>query len=89
MARVNENFLKLKAGYLFPEIAKRTLEFRRLNPDADIIRLGIGDVTEPLPRSIVSAFKKAVKEMKKKKTFHGYGPEQGYDFLVEKIIEND
>ena len=89
MARVNENFLKLKAGYLFPEIAKRTLEFRRLNPDADIIRLGIGDVTEPLPRSIVSAFKKAVKEMKKKKTFHGYGPEQGYDFLIEKIIEND
>ena len=89
MARVNENFLKLKAGYLFPEIAKRTLEFRRLNPDADIIRLGIGDVTEPLPRSIVSAFKKAVKEMKKKKTFRGYGPEQGYDFLVEKIIEND
>ncbi|HBW48117.1 TPA: LL-diaminopimelate aminotransferase [bacterium] len=89
MARVNENFLKLKAGYLFPEIAKRTLEFRRLNPDADIIRLGIGDVTEPLPRSIVSAFKKAVKEMKKKKTFRGYGPEQGYDFLIEKIIEND
>lgn len=89
MARINENYLKLKAGYLFPEIGRRVREFSQANPKADIIRLGIGDVTEPLPPAIIKAMHGAVDEMAKRESFHGYGPEQGYDFLREAIVEND
>lgn len=89
MALINENFLKLKAGYLFPEIARRTAAFKEHNPGRDIIRLGIGDVTLPLPESVREAMHKAVDEMGDPATFRGYGPEQGYPFLIEKIIEND
>ena len=89
MALINENYLKLPGSYLFSEIARRVDEFKQANPDADIIRLGIGDVTLPLPPAIVGAMTKAVEEMGRKETFRGYGPEQGYQFLIEKIIEND
>lgn len=86
---MNENYLKLPGSYLFSEIARRVNQFKSENPDADIIRLGIGDVTRPLPPAVVEAMKNAVEEMGKAETFRGYGPEQGYDFLIEKIIEND
>ena len=86
---MNENYLKLPGSYLFSEIARRVNQFKSENPDADIIRLGIGDVTKPLPPAVIEAMKKAVDEMGKAETFRGYGPEQGYDFLIEKIIEND
>ena len=89
MARVNEHYLKLKAGYLFPEIARRVSQFCEKNPDADVIRLGIGDVTEPLPPAVREAMRKAVDEMGVRETFRGYGPEQGYRFLREAIVEND
>jgi LL-diaminopimelate aminotransferase len=89
MARINDNFLKLKAGYLFPEIARRVNAFAAEHPDAKIIRLGIGDVTEPLPPAIIEAMHKAVDEMGKRETFRGYGPEQGYAFLREAIAKND
>ena len=89
MARINENFLKLQAGYLFPEIARRVQKFQRANPKAKIIKLGIGDVTEPLPPAVTCAMHKAVDEMAGRQTFRGYGPEQGYDFLIDAIIEND
>ncbi len=88
MITVNENFLKLRAGYLFPEIARRVADFAAENPDAPIIRLGIGDVTEPLPPAITEAMHVAVDEMASRRTFHGYGPEQGYDFLRDVIVEN-
>lgn len=89
MARVNENYLKLPGSYLFSEIARRVDRFKKDNPGADIIRLGIGDVTQPLPPAVIEAMKKAVEEMGRQETFRGYGPEQGYEFLSEKIIEND
>jgi LL-diaminopimelate aminotransferase len=89
MVQINENFLKLKAGYLFPEIARRVSEFSKGNPDADIIRLGIGDVTEPLPPAIVNAMHEAVDEMASRESFHGYGPEQGYPFLRDCIAKYD
>ena len=89
MATINENFLKLQAGYLFPEVGRRMRAFGVENPDAKIISLGIGDVTQPLPLAIIKAMKKAVDEMAKETTFRGYGPEQGYDFLIDAIIEND
>lgn len=89
MALMNENYLKLPGSYLFSEIARRVSQFKSENPDADIIRLGIGDVTRPLPPAVIEAMKKAVDEMGNAETFRGYGPEQGYDFLIEKIIEND
>lgn len=89
MALVNENYLKLPGSYLFSEIARRVNQFKKDNPDTDIIRLGIGDVTRPLPSAVVEAMKKAVEEMGRQETFRGYGPEQGYEFLIEKIIEND
>jgi LL-diaminopimelate aminotransferase len=89
MATINENFLKLQAGYLFPEIGRRVSAFKTENPDAKIISLGIGDVTQPLAPAIIEAMKKAVDEMANEATFRGYGPEQGYDFLIEAIIEND
>lgn len=89
MARINDNYLKLKAGYLFPEIGRRVKKFAEANPQASIIRLGIGDVTEPLPAAVLEAMHKAVDEMGKRETFRGYGPEQGYDFLREAIAKND
>lgn len=89
MARINENYLKLKAGYLFPEIARRVREFCESNPDADIIKMGIGDVTQPLPPSIIAAMHSAIDEMGHAETFRGYGPEQGYDFLRNAIAKND
>ena len=89
MIRVNENFLKLQDSYLFSTINKKENEYINQNPDAKIIRLGIGDVTRPIPDIIVEEIKKAAEEMKYSATFKGYGPEQGYDFLKEKIIEND
>lgn len=89
MALVNENYLKLPGSYLFSEIARRVSRFKAENPPADIIRLGIGDVTRPLPPAVITAMKQAVEEMGHEDTFRGYGPEQGYTFLIEKIIEND
>jgi LL-diaminopimelate aminotransferase len=89
MATINENFLKLQAGYLFPEVGRRMRAFAAKNPDAKIISLGIGDVTQPLPPAIIEAMKKAIDDMAKAATFRGYGPEQGYDFLINAIIEND
>lgn len=89
MATINENFLKLKAGYLFPEIGRRVNSFCEANPDAKVIRLGIGDVTEPLPEAIREAMHKAVDEMGASQTFRGYGPEQGYAFLREAIATHD
>ena len=89
MAQINDNYLKLKAGYLFPEIGRRVKAFAKANPAAKIIRMGIGDVTEPLPPACVEAMHKAVDEMAQRETFRGYGPEQGYDFLREAIAKND
>ena len=89
MAFINEHYLKLKAGYLFPEISRRVAAFAKANPSAKIIRMGIGDVTEPLPNSVIQAMHKAVDEMASAATFRGYGPEQGYDFLREAIAKND
>ncbi len=89
MATINDNYLKLKAGYLFPEIARRVNTFAEANPDAKIIRLGIGDVTEPLPEACRTAMIKAVEEMSDRATFKGYGPEQGYGWLREKIAAHD
>ncbi len=88
MARINDHFLKLKAGYLFPEIGRRVGQFCEANPDADVIKLGIGDVTEPLPQAIVKAMHEAVDEMGDRATFRGYGPEMGYGFLRDAIVEN-
>jgi LL-diaminopimelate aminotransferase len=87
MARVNEHYLKLKAGYLFPEIGRRVRAFSEANPSAKVIRLGIGDVTRPLPPAVLEAFHNAVSELGDEGTFRGYGPEQGYDFLINTLIE--
>jgi len=87
MAQINDNYLKLKAGYLFPEIARRVNEFAAANPDAKVIRLGIGDVTRPLVPAVLKAFHEGVDDMAKGETFHGYGPEQGYAWLSDIIIE--
>jgi LL-diaminopimelate aminotransferase len=89
MAKINNNYLKLKAGYLFPEIARRVNAFAEANSDVNIIRLGIGDVTEPLPEACRTAMIKAVEEMGDRSTFKGYGPEQGYAWLREKIALHD
>jgi len=89
VVQVNENYLKLKAGYLFPEIAKRVKIYSQSNKSADIIKLGIGDVTEPLPRACIEAMGKALDDMGTKDGFRGYGPEQGYYWLREKISEHD
>lgn len=87
---INENFLKLKAGYLFPEIGRRVTAWTEANPEktAKLIRCGIGDVTEPLPQAVRDAMHAAVDEQGERATFRGYGPEQGYDFLREAIVEN-
>lgn len=89
MTAVNENFLKLKAGYLFPEIARRVNAFVDSHPEAKVIKLGIGDVTEPLPQAVIKAMHTAVDEMGDRSKFRGYGPEQGYAFLRDKIAEHD
>jgi LL-diaminopimelate aminotransferase len=89
MARINDNYLKLKAGYLFPEIARRVNAFAQANPTANIIRLGIGDVTEPLPKACRDAMISAVEDMGDRSKFKGYGPEQGYEWLREKIAQQD
>lgn len=87
MININENFLDVKQSYLFSEIAKRIEQFKAKNPNADIVKLGIGDVTLPLVPAVISAMQKAIEEMGQKETFRGYGPEQGYAFLREKIAE--
>ena len=89
VVKINENYLKLKSSYLFVEVARREAEFSQANPDADIIKMGIGDVTKPLVPAVVDAFRNAVDEMGDADTFMGYGPEQGYEFLAKAIIEND
>ena len=88
MAFINENYLKLQAGYLFPEIGRRVNEFIAANPDKKVIKMGIGDVTQPLVPSVVKAFHEGVEEMAKSNTFKGYGPEQGYGFLRDAIAKN-
>jgi len=88
MALINENYLKLKAGYLFPEIGRRVNEFIAANPDKKVIKMGIGDVTQPLVPSVIKAFHEGVEEMAKGETFKGYGPEQGYAFLREAVAKN-
>lgn len=89
MAKINENFLKLQDSYLFSTISKKVEEYQKNHPDRKVIKLGIGDVTLPIPEVVVRAIKTATEEMGKKDTFRGYGPEQGYKFLREKIVEND
>ena len=89
MIKINENYLKLQASYLFSEIRRRTDEFQEKHPDQEIIKLGIGDVTRPLPQACIEAFHRAVDEMADDATFRGYGPEQGYEFLREDIARVD
>lgn len=90
MAAINSNFLKLKAGYLFPEIARRVQAYSAAHPElaARIIRCGIGDVTEPLPPAAIAAMHAAVDEMASRESFKGYGPEQGYEFLRQAIVDH-
>ncbi len=87
MAKINDNYLKLKAGYLFPEIGRRVRAFAEANPTAKVIRLGIGDVTRPLAPAVLKAFHDAVDDLASIDQFAGYGPEQGYDWLINAIIE--
>ncbi len=89
MLKVNENFVKLPASYLFVDIAARVNKFSKQHPEIEIIKMGIGDVTRPLPKAVVNAMKKAADEMGNAETFRGYGPEAGYDFLRNAIAEND
>ncbi len=89
MVQVNDSYLKLKAGYLFPEIARRVKAFTEAHPEAPVIRLGIGDVTEPLPAACREAMKQAIDAMGTREGFHGYGPEQGYAWLREAIARHD
>ena len=89
MIKVNENYFNLEESYLFSTIAKKVNEYQIKNPNKKIIKLGIGDVTLPLIPEVVKAMKKAIEEMGQKETFRGYGPEQGYDFLREKIAKYD
>ncbi|MGD9019787.1 MAG: LL-diaminopimelate aminotransferase [Desulfuromonadales bacterium] len=87
MARINDSYLKLQAGYLFPEIGRRVKVFTDANPGAEVIRLGIGDVTRPLAPAVLKAFHEGVDDLAKSETFHGYGPEQGYEWLAQVIID--
>ncbi len=89
MVKINENFVKLPASYLFVDIAAKVQKFSKQHPEVEIIRLGIGDVTRPLPKAVINAMKAAADEMGDAKTFHGYGPEAGYEFLRSAIAEND
>jgi len=89
MAQINDNYLKLAAGYLFPEIGRRVGQFCERHPEAPVIRLGIGDVTEPLPPAITEAMHRAVDDLSDRDSFRGYGPEQGYEFLRSAIARTD
>lgn len=89
MALVNEHYLKLPGSYLFSDIAKKVNMFKTTHPGKELIRLGIGDVTRPLPQASIDAMHHAVDELAHAETFHGYGPEQGYDFLIEAILKHD
>lgn len=89
MITINEHYLKLQASYLFSDIARRVAAFQEKNPDIEIIKLGIGDVTRPLPRACIDSFHRAVDEMASEASFRGYGPEQGYAFLREAIAKHD
>ena len=89
MIKINENFLKLQDSYLFSTINRKIEEYLKENSKANIIRLGIGDVTRPIPNIVIEAIKKGVEEMGSSSTFKGYGPEQGYEFLRNKIVENE
>lgn len=89
MILINENYTKLPGSYLFSEIARKVNEYKAAHPNADVIRLGIGDVTRALPQAVIEAMHRAVDEMASPASFRGYGPEQGYDFLVNAIVEND
>ena len=89
MTLINENYIKIPATYLFSEIAKRVATLQKEQPNATIIRMGIGDVSLPLPDASVDAMIKAAEEQRHSATFRGYGPEQGYDFLRKAICDND
>lgn len=89
MVKINENYLLLQNSYLFVEVNRRAAKYMEENPDKNVIKMGIGDVTKPLVPSVIKAFKDAVDEMADADSFMGYGPEQGYDFLAEAIIKND
>ena len=89
MFTINHNFTKLQGSYLFSEIARRVAEYKAKNPEADVIPMGIGDVAGPLASEVIGALHRSVDEMAAAKTFRGYGPEQGYDFLRNKIVEFD
>lgn len=89
MYKINENYLKLPGSYLFSMIGKKVNEYFKAHPEQEIIRLGIGDVTQPLAPVVIEALHKAVDEMGKVETFHGYAPELGYEFLRQAIVEND
>ena len=89
MSLINENFLKLQDSYLFSTIAKKVAKFTEENPEKEIIKLGIGDVTRPIVPACIEAMHKAVDEIGTKEGFKGYGPEQGYDFLRDAIVKND
>ena len=89
MSLINDNYLWLEQRYLFAEVAARVSAFSERNPGAEIIRMGIGDVTQPLVPAVIQAMHKAVEEFARSETFHGYGPEPGYDFLRQAIVDND
>ena len=89
MININENFLNLQNSYLFSTVAKKVAEFQKSHPDKKVIKLGIGDVTRPIVPAVIEAMHKATDELAKSETFRGYGPEQGYDFLRNAIVEND
>lgn len=89
MVQVNDNFLRLPASYLFSEIARKVKQFQQDHPDAPVIRMGIGDVTRPICQAAIAGLRKGVDDEAGESTFHGYGPEQGYDFLRNAIAEND
>ena len=89
MFKINENYLKLPGSYLFSTIGKKVREFSAANPDKQIIRLGIGDVTLPLAPAVIAAMHKATDEMAVKETFKGYAPDLGYEFLRSAILEHD
>ena len=89
MIKINENFLELQDSYLFSTIAKKVAEYTKNNPEKEVIRLGIGDVTKPIVPACLEAIHKATNEIGTKEGFKGYGPEQGYEFLRKAIVEND
>ena len=89
MVTINENYLKLPGSYLFSEIGRRVARFKAEHSEATVISLGIGDVTRPLPPAVIESLHEAVDEMARPETFKGYGPEQGYGFLINKILEHE